>query len=167
MLTPGNKGQLDRKIWLELEKAELPTHLEGCLWLKLLSENEYRVHTTKKPMGKGKIISTPYGVKCPICEAMIEGTNERGCFHFVYAILDALSGCNLKHIATKYKLKYLEGKNLDELYEELQKHNFIGIIDTRKKTFTKYDDAPTDLPPIDKHPEDPPIQPLTKFMEGP
>lgn len=97
-------------------------------------------------MGERDIISDPYGVKCPTCEVMIEGTNERGSFYFVYAILDALNGLNMEYIAIKYLLNISEGKKLDELYEELRKHNFMGIIDTRKGTFTKFDDAPTDLP---------------------
>jgi len=148
VLVPGKKGLLDRKIYLEMEKPRAPSHLERCFWLKLLSENEYRVHTNAPPMGKGEVVSAPFGVMCPNCEAMIEGTNEHGSFYFAYMIVDALNGSSLEQSAIKYRLNISEGKKLDEIYEELRKHNFIGIIDTRKKTFKKLEDTPPDLPPI-------------------
>jgi len=99
-------------------------------------------------MGESDIISEPYGVKCPNCETMIKGINKHGSFYFLSALIDILNGCSFQYVASRYLLNTSEGKKLDELYEELRKHNFIGIIDTRKGTFTKFDDAPTNLPLI-------------------
>lgn len=164
ILIPGKKGQLDRRIILDSGSMEAPTHLERCLWLRLLSENEYRVHTNKPPRGERKIISDSYGIKCPSCKTMIKGTNEYGAFHFANAIIDSLTGCDLEDIAIKYRLNRLEGQKLDELYKELQEQNFIGIIDTRKKIFTKNNNVPTDLPQIEDASKDLSGHPLTKFF---
>lgn len=137
ILEQGYKSELDRKISLTTEnKIETPSHLERCFWLKLLCENEYKIHTTKKPRGLGSFIIKPSGVLCKNCNQVIESENGYGYFLFVEAIVEAINGGCFFDIATRYKLNLKEGKDLDKLYLVLEKNNWLGIIDTKKQTYT-------------------------------
>jgi len=136
ILEQGYKSELDRKISLTTEeKVETPSHLERCFWLKLLCENEYKIHTTIKPKGLGRFIQKPSGVLCKKCDNVVEPENGFGYFLFVEAIIESLNGGTFYDIADRYKLNIREGKAFDKLYKTLEKNKWLGIIDTKKQTY--------------------------------
>ena len=136
ILEQGYKSELDRKISLTTEeKTEAPSHLERCFWLKLLCENEYKIHSKAKPKGLGNFIKKPSGVLCKRCDQIIDTENGFGYFHFVEAIVEAINGGSFFDIAKRYKLNTQEGKAFDKLYLVLEKNNWLGIINTKKQTY--------------------------------